>query len=142
MVERLNGIEEVRGSNPLGSRPSLGAQRRAKVCHAGINEGGPRELHLMSGAPKLRLGSASIMQRFFYVYILVSEADTSIHYTGRADDLSARLRDHNRGKSLHTAKHKPWRIETAVAFTSEIKARAFEGYLKSGSGREFARRHF
>jgi len=26
LVERLNGIEEVRGSNPLGSRPSLGAQ--------------------------------------------------------------------------------------------------------------------
>jgi len=27
-------------------------------------------------------------------------------------------------------------------FTSETKARAFEKHLKSGSGREFARRHF
>ena len=36
LVERLNGIEEVRGSNPLGSRPSLEAQRWAKVCHAEV----------------------------------------------------------------------------------------------------------
>jgi len=82
------------------------------------------------------------MQRFFYVYVLTSKTDPSIHYTGIADDLSARLRDHNRGHCSHTAKHKPWMIETAVAFTSEAKARAFEKYLKSGSGREFARRHF
>src|SRR5215472_731924 len=33
-------------------------------------------------------------------------------------------------------------IETAVAFRSEAKARSFERYLKAGSGREFARRHF
>jgi putative endonuclease len=82
------------------------------------------------------------MQRGFYVYILVSEADNSIHYAGNADDLSARLRDHNRGHCLHTVKYKPWRIETAVASTSKIKPRAFEKYLRSGSGREFARRHF
>jgi putative endonuclease len=82
------------------------------------------------------------MKRFFYVYVLVSKADASIHYTGITDHLSARLRDHNRGHCLHTAKHKPWRIETAVAFRSEAKARAFEKYLKSGSGREFACRHF
>ena len=82
------------------------------------------------------------MQRFFYVYVLRSKSDSSIHYTGITDDLSARLRDHNRGHCLHTAKHKPWIIETAVAFISARKARAFEKYLKSGSGREFARRHF
>src|SRR5205823_5822065 len=34
LVERLNGIEEVRGSNPLGSRPSLGGQRPAKAARA------------------------------------------------------------------------------------------------------------
>ena len=82
------------------------------------------------------------MQRFFYVYILVSEHDPQRHYTGITDDLAARLRDHNQGRSLHTAKHAPWRVETAIAFTSQEKARAFEKYLKSGSGREFARRHF
>jgi putative endonuclease len=49
---------------------------------------------------------------------------------------------HNTGKVSHTSKHKPWRIETAVAFSNKRKATAFERYLKSGSGREFARRHF
>jgi putative endonuclease len=36
----------------------------------------------------------------------------------------------------------PWYIEVAVAFRSEAKARRFERYLKTGSGREFSRRHF
>jgi len=85
------------------------------------------------------------MQAFFYVYILVSEANETIHYTGVTRDLEPRKRsglEHNQGKCLYTAQHRPWRIEAAVAFRSEGKARAFEKYLKSGSGREFARRHF
>jgi predicted GIY-YIG superfamily endonuclease len=82
------------------------------------------------------------MKRFFYVYILVSEADPTIHYTGVTQSMRERLRDHNRGACPHSAKCRPWRLETAIAFDSEIKARAFERYLKSGSGREFARRHF
>jgi putative endonuclease len=82
------------------------------------------------------------VRKFFYVYILVSENDPAIHYTGLTDDLNERLAMHNRGKCANTAAvHRPWRVETAIAFTSEPKARAFEKYLKSGSGREFARRH-
>jgi putative endonuclease len=73
---------------------------------------------------------------------LVSEVDVTKHYTGVTRDLLERLEDHNRGHCPHTAKYKPWRIETAIAFASQAKARAFEKYLKSGSGREFARRHF
>jgi len=79
------------------------------------------------------------MQRFFYVYVLVSEADETIHYTGTTQELEARLTKHNHA---HKSKHRPWRIQTAMAFDSEVKARAFEKYLKTGSGREFARRHF
>jgi putative endonuclease len=82
------------------------------------------------------------MNQFFYVYILTSKVDPAVHYTGITQRLSARLLKHNRGDCLNTAKHKPWTIETAVAFSSEAKARAFEKYLKTGSGREFARRHF
>ena len=82
------------------------------------------------------------MKQFFYVYILVSKTDDTKHYTGITRDLFARLQDHNRGHCPHTTKYRPWRIATAVAFASETKARAFEKYLKSGSGREFARRHF
>jgi predicted GIY-YIG superfamily endonuclease len=82
------------------------------------------------------------MARFFYVYVLVSKSSSSIHYTGTTRNLSARLQEHNRGGCPHTAKYKPWKTETAIAFISEAKARAFEKYLKTGSGREFARRHF
>jgi predicted GIY-YIG superfamily endonuclease len=79
---------------------------------------------------------------FHYVYILVRESDPNRHYIGSTADLNARLAAHNAGRVAHTAKHKPWRIETAIAFREKQKAAAFERYLKSGSGREFARRHF
>ena len=82
------------------------------------------------------------MNGFYYVYILVSESNEMVHYSGTTRDLNARLDEHNRGKCPHTAKHRPWKIETALAFRSEAKARRFERYLKTGSGREFARRHF
>ena len=82
------------------------------------------------------------MKGFYYVYILVSETDSETHYTGVTRDLTARLTKHNQGASVQTSKHRPWKIETAVAFRSEVRARSFERYLKTGSGREFARRHF
>jgi predicted GIY-YIG superfamily endonuclease len=82
------------------------------------------------------------MKGFYYAYILVSETDHELHYSGLTRDLNARLAEHNHGKCPHTAKYKPWKIETAVAFRSEAKARDFERYLKTGSGREFAHRHF
>ena len=78
---------------------------------------------------------------FHYVYILVSETNPGRHYIGSTADLNARLAAHNAGKVSHTSKYKPWRVETAVAFRSNKKAAAFEKYLKSGSGRTFARRH-
>jgi predicted GIY-YIG superfamily endonuclease len=76
-----------------------------------------------------------------YVYVLVSCADESRHYTGCTTDLAGRIRKHNEGGVPHTAKFRPWRLETVIRFRSQAKARAFESYLKSGSGREFARRH-
>ncbi len=79
---------------------------------------------------------------YHYVYILVSLTDPSIHYTGTTQDLQARLAKHNEGGCPHTAKFRPWRLETYTAFTDKTKATAFESFLKSGSVREFARRHF
>ena len=74
------------------------------------------------------------MTGFHYVYILVSEKDPARHYTGSTDNLEQRINTHNAGQSSHTAEHRPWRIETAVAFRSLEKAAAFERYLKSHSG--------
>ena len=81
------------------------------------------------------------MSGYHYVYILISEQDPRHHYVGRTDDMSDRLAHHNSGASPHTAKLRPWRIETCIAFRDADKARAFERYLKTGSGREFSRRH-
>jgi putative endonuclease len=79
------------------------------------------------------------MNGFSYVYILESE-DGLHFYTGLTDNLEARLAKHNEGEVSHTAKHRPWRIKTAVAFRDRIKASAFERYLKSASGRAFTKK--
>ena len=82
------------------------------------------------------------MQNFYYVYILIDTETEMHHYVGFTQDLSERLAKHNAGEVPHTSKFKPWRIQTAIAFDCKEKAVAFEDYLKSGSGREFANRHF
>jgi hypothetical protein len=46
------------------------------------------------------------------------------------------------GKVPTTAGRGLWTLLSAHAFTGKFKALAFEKYLKSGSVREFARRHF
>ena len=63
-------------------------------------------------------------------------------YIGSTSDLKSRLAKHNAGEVPHTSKFRPWKIETAVAFSSKEKAYAFEAYLQTHSGREFANRHF
>jgi predicted GIY-YIG superfamily endonuclease len=74
-----------------------------------------------------------------YVYILESLAAEEHFYTGITDDLKARLARHNAGAVTHTSKFPPWQIKTYVAFADEARAIAFEKYLKSGSGRAFAK---
>jgi putative endonuclease len=74
-----------------------------------------------------------------YVYILQSEQDAEHFYIGITDDLEARLSKHNSGAVTHTAKHRPWRTKSYVAFADKARASAFEKYLKSGSGRAFAK---
>jgi putative endonuclease len=75
-----------------------------------------------------------------YVYILES-LDAEHFYVGVTDDLGARLAKHNAGEVPHTSKYGPWRLRTYVAFSDEELAVAFERYLKSGSGRAFAKKH-
>ena len=77
-----------------------------------------------------------------YVYILQSINEPERHYTGIADDIDVRLKEHNSLKSIHTKKHAPWEIIVSIGFEDSQKAFAFEQYLKSGSGRAFAKKHF
>lgn len=78
----------------------------------------------------------------FYTYILRSIDDSDRHYIGHTADLKGRLKEHNSGKCKHTSKYAPWMLQCYFAFKSESLARNFERYLKSGSGRAFAKRHF
>ena len=75
-----------------------------------------------------------------YVYILECIAEPERHYTGVTEDLKSRLAKHNAGDVSHTSKYKPWRLKTYIGFSDEAKAVAFEKYLKSGSGRAFAKK--
>jgi predicted GIY-YIG superfamily endonuclease len=59
---------------------------------------------------------------------------------GRADVLSARLKAHNAGQVPYTSKYRPWKIKTAIAFVDRERALDFETYLKTPSGRSFAKK--
>ena len=74
----------------------------------------------------------------FYVSLLRSEASPNQVYTGFTEDLRQRLKDHNAGKSTHTAKYRPWILETYLAFSDRPQALDFERYLKTASGIAFA----
>jgi len=76
-----------------------------------------------------------------YVYILVSQRWKNQTYVGMTSNLRKRLSEHNSGKSGHTKRFLPWGIMFYAAFPEKVTAERFERYLKSGSGRAFARKH-
>ena len=81
-----------------------------------------------------------------HVYILQSVAFPDRYYTGCTNDVEERVRRHNAGhtdsQSHHTSTYGPWKLVVHVGFDDKAKAFAFEKYLKSGSGRAFAKKHF
>ena len=81
------------------------------------------------------------MGKFFYIYILQSERDEDQFYTVLTDDLRKRIRSHNAGRVLHTAKWRPWRLKVYIAFSDRSREVQFERYLKSASGRAFTKKH-
>lgn len=77
-----------------------------------------------------------------FVYVLRSTVDAERHYVGLTADVAERVAAHNAGQSIHTASKRPWALVVSLEFRTEQLARRFEQYLKSGSGRAFAKRHF
>jgi putative endonuclease len=75
-----------------------------------------------------------------YVYLLRSESHPEETYIGLASDLKSRLQKHNDGGSAHTVKFRPWKLVTYLAFSSRQQASEFESYMKTGSGRAFAKK--
>jgi predicted GIY-YIG superfamily endonuclease len=51
-----------------------------------------------------------------------------------------RLKTHNAGGASHTAKYKPWELVTCLRFSNKLSALKFEKYLKTQSGRAFAKK--
>lgn len=78
--------------------------------------------------------------RFVYYLRSLNEPDRS--YVGVTSDVVARVAAHNAGRSAHTARHKPWKLVVSLEFADAATAVRFEHYMKSGSGRAFAGRHF
>ncbi|MDF2378895.1 MAG: GIY-YIG nuclease family protein [Candidatus Gracilibacteria bacterium] len=72
-----------------------------------------------------------------YVYILRSKNHPSRLYTGHTRDIKERIAHHNNGSSPHTSKYKLWGIVHLSTSTDEQKARGFEKYLKTASGKAF-----
>jgi putative endonuclease len=84
--------------------------------------------------------SASQSMEYSYVYILQSKTCPERYYVGLTDDLKDRLKRHNAGEMIHTSKWRPWRIKSAIAFNERQRAADFERYLKTASGRAFAKK--
>ena len=76
-----------------------------------------------------------------FVYVLRSVSNPERHYVGITASMRGRLEWHNAGPCGYTAAHRPWRLLVQLEFADEQTARRFERYLKSGSGRAFAKRH-
>jgi predicted GIY-YIG superfamily endonuclease len=76
-----------------------------------------------------------------YVYLLKSLSSPQQRYIGSSADLQARLRQHNQGRVVHTARYLAWEVRVAIRFKDDRRAEKFERYLKSGSGHAFANRH-
>jgi putative endonuclease len=78
----------------------------------------------------------------YYVYLIRSINHPNQTYIGYSKNLKNRFACHNFGGSIHTARYKPWELVVYFGFTNETKALEFEKYLKSQSGRVFAKKRF
>lgn len=77
-----------------------------------------------------------------FVYVLRSDTNAERYYVGVTSDVDNRLEWHNHGPSGHTLTDRPWSLVVVLEFPTEQEAVRFERYLKSGSGRAYAKRHF
>ena len=77
-----------------------------------------------------------------YVYLIRAIKHPEITYVGYTKNVGKRLQSHNFGQSKYSAKYKPWQLIIAIHFGDDGKAKQFEKYLKSASGKAFLTKHF
>jgi putative endonuclease len=84
-----------------------------------------------------------MQQYIYYVYILQSLVDNKL-YTGMTKNVNERFIEHELKKSKYTSKQEHLVLiyySVFIGKESKEKAILFEKYLKSGSGRAFAKKH-
>ncbi|MBT3835405.1 GIY-YIG nuclease family protein [Candidatus Peribacteria bacterium] len=69
----------------------------------------------------------------WYVYVLRSNKDKNL-YIGFTNDLKRRIKEHQSGKNISTAKRLSVILETYIAVTTKKQAMELEKYFKTGSG--------
>ncbi len=78
----------------------------------------------------------------FYVYLIRSIKYPATTYVGYTTNIKQRLLNHNSGGSIYTKNDRPWELVICIAFKNMDCAKEFEKYLKSQSGRAFAKKRF
>ena len=133
-----NGRTRDFGSLYHGSNPC--APTTLRICDA--SGGRPPKQSSKGERVSPEVLTKGDQNHMFYVYLIKSISHPEQTYIGQTDDLKRRLKQHNAGYSIHTAKYKPWELVNYFAFSSKDAALEFEQYLKTGSGYAFAKRHF
>jgi putative endonuclease len=76
--------------------------------------------------------------KMWFVYLLKCSDGT--YYTGCTIDLDERIKRHQKGENTYTRFRLPISLISYIAFSNKYKAFEFEKYLKSGSGKAFAKK--
>jgi len=76
----------------------------------------------------------------YWVYIL--KCSDNGFYVGCTDDLKKRIENHKNGEVKETKYRLPITLNSYFGFKEKQIAFNFEKYLKTGSGRAFAKKHF
>ena len=75
----------------------------------------------------------------YHVYMLLNESKTRT-YTGVADDVEKRLKEHNAGRVKSSRPYRPYNIVHTESFTTLSEARQKEKFYKSTTGRRRLKR--
>ena len=159
LVARLHGMQEVTSSTLVSSTSlrsyelRLAGQPNGRDCQAEIvrakaarrsswgENSEPLFIQSEGGLSKQTHANSYHPKKMYYTYIIKSVSHSSQSHIGFTSNLKQRLIDHNSGKSPHANKFKPGQLDFYCAFASQEKAINFEKYLKSESGRSFAKKH-
>ncbi|MBI3787729.1 MAG: GIY-YIG nuclease family protein [Ignavibacteriales bacterium] len=77
----------------------------------------------------------------YYVYVLKSQKDGK-QYIGSSSDVTKRLKQHNAGRTISTARRRPFVLIYTEQYQTREEAATREKYLKSGKGREELKKIF